>query len=81
MRPDLLTMLGRVLAVVGVVLLVGVVGRLVLTVIQAVLPPQLAAGVGEGWSTLLGITSPALGATMALVIVAVVVWVIAGRRR
>jgi hypothetical protein len=74
-------MLGRVLAVVGVVLLIGVVVRLVMVVLQAVLPPALSGGVGEGWSTLLGIISPALGATMALVIVVVAVWVITGRRR
>lgn len=73
-------MLGRVLALVAVVLLVGVVGRLVLAIIQATLPPQLAGGVGQGWSTLLGIIAPGLGATMALVIVVVVVWVVVGHR-
>lgn len=80
MRPDLLAMLGRVLAIVGVVLLIGVVGRLVLAVIQATLPPQLAAGIGQGWSTLIGIITPALGAIMGLVIVVVVVWIFLGRR-
>jgi hypothetical protein len=74
-------MLGRVLAVVGVVLLIGVVVRLVMVVLQAVLPPALSGGVGEGWSTLLGIVAPGLGAVMALVIVTVLCWIVLGRRR
>ena len=73
-------MLGRVLAAVGGVLVVGVVGRLVDMVVQAVLPPPLAAGVGQGWSTLLGIISPAWGAIMGLVLVVVGVWIIVGQR-
>jgi hypothetical protein len=81
MRPELLPILGRALAVLGVLLLVGMVLRLVVAVLQPVLPLFLMAGLADGWATLLGIVAPAVGPIMALVILAAVCWVIVGKRR
>lgn len=80
MRMTIGQVIGRVLAVLGGLLLIGIVLRLIVAILEPVLPAWFMASLSGGWSTLFGILSPALAPIMALVIVIAGVWIVAGKR-
>jgi hypothetical protein len=79
-RQGLGAVLGRVAAVIGGLLLAGIILRLIVAVLAPVLPPGFMGALTAGWNMLFGIVSPAMGAIMAVVILAAICWVIVGRR-
>ena len=81
MRSERLMLLGRVLTILGGLLLVGIVVRLAMAILQPVLPAGLLGALGAGWSTLMAIVSPAIGPIMAVLILAAGCWVAMGRRQ
>ena len=81
MRHNLGSILGRVVAVIGILLLVGIVLRLIVAILAPVLPAQLSHDLVAGWDMLYGIVSPAMAPIMAVGILGAIVWVIIGRRR
>ena len=81
MRPDRLSLLGRVLTVLGGLLLVGIVFRLLVGVLQPVLPGFLMGGLVAGFTTLLDILTPAMGPIMAVLILAALCFILLGRHR
>lgn len=81
MRPNLGTLFGRVVAVIGGLLLAGIVLRLIVAVLQPVLPAKFAHDLAAGFNFLYAIVSPAIPAIGAVGILAALVWVIASRRR
>jgi len=80
MRQSLGQTVGRVLAVLGGLVLVGIVLRLIVAILQPVLPEWFMTSLSGGWSTLFGILSPALAPIFALLILVAGVWIIAGKR-
>ncbi len=74
------TVLGRVLAIIAGLLLVGIVLRLIVAVLSPVLPGALMRDLSAGWNLLYGMVSPAMPAAMAVLILAAVCFVIIGRR-
>ena len=72
---------GRIVAVVAVLLLVGIVLRLIVAILQPVLPAKFSHDLAAGFDFLYGIVSPAMAAIMAVVILGAIVWVILGRHR
>lgn len=80
MRQNLGLYIGRVLAVLGGLVLIGIVLRLIVAVLAPVLPEWLMDSLSGGWSTLFGILSPALAPIFALAILVAGVWIIAGKR-
>ncbi|MEC3980406.1 hypothetical protein [Amycolatopsis sp. H20-H5] len=81
MKHGLGSAVGRVAAVIGGLLLVGIVLRLILAILSPILPSGLMQIVTAGWNTLYGIVSPALPALAAVATLAALVWVLVGRRR
>ena len=81
MRPEFMTYLGRTLAVLGALVVAGIVVRLIVAVLADILPAQLWNGLGAGWTELWNIIAPALGPLAGLGIIAAIVWIIVGRRR
>ena len=81
MRHNLGSILGRVVAVIGMLLLVGIVLRLIVAILAPVLPAQFAHDLTGGWDMLYSIVSPAMAPIMAVGILGAIVWVIIGRRR
>jgi hypothetical protein len=71
---------GRVLAVIGGLLLIGIVLRLIVAILSPVLPEWFLAALTGGWWTLFGILSPAMAPIMALAILIAIVWVVVGKR-
>jgi hypothetical protein len=74
------TLLGRVLLVIAGLFVVGIVLRLIVAVLEPVLPAILMRDLGAGWNFLYGIVAPAMPAVMAILILAAVAWVLTGRR-
>ena len=72
---------GRVLTVVGALVLVGLTLRLIVGVLRPVLPAQLMQGLGSGWQLLYGIVAPSVPYAAAIGMVWLVVWVLTGRWR
>jgi hypothetical protein len=81
MRPNIGTIFGRVVAVVSGLLLAGIVLRLIVAILQPVLPARLSHDLAAGFDFLYAIVSPAIPAIGAVGILAALVWVIASRRR
>ena len=81
MRSGFGPVLGRMVAVVAGLLLVGIVLRLIVAVLQPVLPAQFAHDLASGWGMLYGIVSPAIAPIAAVGILLAVVWVISALRR
>jgi hypothetical protein len=81
MRPEFGVVLGRVLAVLGGLVLAGIVLRLVVAVLQPILPAFLMGGLGAGFTTLMNIVSPALGPIAAILILAIMCWIFVGQRK
>lgn len=80
MRMTIGQVIGRVLAVIGGLLLVGIVMRLIVAILSPVLPAWFMDSLAGGWSTLFGILSPAMAPIMALAILIAIVWVVVGKR-
>lgn len=68
------------LAVIGGLLLIGIVMRLIVAILSPVLPVWFMDSLTGGWSTLFGIVSPAMAPIMALAILIAIVWVVVGKR-
>lgn len=81
MRPGIGAVVGRVVAVIAGLLLVGLAMRLVMAMLSPILPPGFMQAVTGGWDLLFGMVGPALPAIMAAIILAAGVWVFIGRRR
>jgi hypothetical protein len=81
MRQGIGPILGRVVAVIAGLLVVGIVLRLIMAILSPVLPAPFMQIVTAGWNTLFGIVSPALVPIIAIGILAAVCWVVIGRRR
>jgi hypothetical protein len=81
MRGGLGPILIRAGAVVGGLLVVGIILRLLTAVLSPVLPTQFRQSLNAGWGTLFSIVAPAAPAIFAVLILAAVIWVIIGRRR
>jgi hypothetical protein len=80
MRAGLGPVVGRVVAVVGGLLLVGLAIRLILAMLLPILPASFMSAVTAGWNTLFGMVGPALPAIAAALILGAIVWIIIGRR-
>lgn len=80
MRQGIGPALGRIVAVVGVLLVVGLVLRLVLAILSPVLPPTFNRDLMAGWDFLYSFVAPAMPPIMAAVILGLLVWVVVGRR-
>jgi hypothetical protein len=81
MRHGAGSILGRIVAVIAGLLVVGIVLRLLGGVLQPVLPGWLFDMLNLGWGLVLGIVGPALGPLVAIGMVGALVWVFVGRRR
>ncbi|HKR82506.1 MAG TPA: hypothetical protein VJR27_05945 [Candidatus Saccharimonadales bacterium] len=81
MRGGLGLILGRIAGAIGGLLFIGIILRLLVAILQPVLPGGLMQAVSSGWDMLFRIVSPALPAIFAVIILGAVVWVIIGRRR
>lgn len=81
MRPVLVTVVARLLAILAGLLIVGIVVRLLGAVLRPVLPPELMTALDAGWDTLLALLAPAFGPIMAILILAALVWIAASRRQ
>ena len=66
----------RVVAIIGGLLVFGLVLRLLGAVLQPVLPGSLMQTLSDGWTLLYGLVSPAMAAITAVAILAAIVWVI-----
>ncbi len=75
------SILGRVAAIVGALLCVGVVLRLIVAILQPVLPDLLWRSLTAGWELLYGVISPAVPAVIAVGVLCAIGWVILGNRR
>ena len=75
------TVLGRIAAVIGSLLLLGLFLRLLMLILRPILPPALMTTLSDGWSTLMALIDPALGPLAAVGILATLVWVVIGRRK
>ena len=80
MRSGFGLILGRIAVVLAGLAVAGIVGKLVLLVLAVVLPGAMTGFLAAGWAKLLGIVGPAVGGLAALTLVAIGVWVVAGRR-
>jgi len=81
LRSTFSSILGRVAAVIGALLLLGLFLRLLMLILQPILPPSLMTPLSNGWSILMALVGPALGPLAAVGILAALVWVIIGRRK
>lgn len=80
MHRGLTSILGRFIAAIGIILLVGVVLRLIVGILEPVLPAGFMHDLSSGWGLLYSILSPALAPIYALLIVAGFIWVAIGKR-
>jgi hypothetical protein len=73
--------LGRVVAIIAGLLLLGLVLRLTAAILSPVLPPALMGYLTGGWDMLFNsLLGPALPAIMAAVILGAICWIVIGRR-
>lgn len=68
------------MAVIAGLLLIGIILRLIVAILQPVLPPGFMGALTAGWNMLFGIVAPAMPAIMAVAILAAICWVVLGRR-
>lgn len=81
MRQGLNAALVRVVAVIAGLLLVGIILRLILAILEPVLPAQFTRDLMAGWNLLYSIVSPAMPPILAVGILCGLCWVIVGKRR
>jgi hypothetical protein len=67
---------GRVIAVVGGILIVGLALRLLGNILKPVLPGALMQALSDGWNLLYGMVSPAVAAIAAAAILVALCWVV-----
>jgi hypothetical protein len=79
MRNGFNSTLIRIAAVIAGLLFVGICLRLLLGILQPVLPGVLMLALQGGWDMLLSIVSPALPAIAAVGILAALVWALSKR--
>ena len=75
------SILGRVAAIVGALLCVGILLRLVVAILQPVLPELLWRDLAAGWELLYSVISPAVPPVIAVGVLCAIGWVILGNRR
>ncbi|WP_163511619.1 hypothetical protein [Fodinicola acaciae] len=80
MKVTIGPILGRSLAAVGVLLLAGLFIKLIVAILQPVLPVWFMLGLTAGWGMLWAAISPAIPAIAAAAILVAIVWIILGRR-
>lgn len=80
MRGAAWPVLIRVIAVIVSLALVGIVLKLIGSILTPVLPTTFMAALSAGWAYLYGLLSPAIPAIGALAILALLIWIILGRR-
>lgn len=80
MRYGLGPILGRVVAVIAALLVVGIVLQLFVAILSPVLPAQFRRDLGFGWDLLYSMVSPAMAPIMAIVILCALCWIFIGRR-
>lgn len=73
--------LGRVAAVVAGLACMGVMLRLLVAILQPVMPDMLWRNLAAGWDLLYTIISPALPAVIAVGVLCALGWVVLGHRR
>jgi hypothetical protein len=74
-------MLGRVAAIIGGLLAIGIALRLIVAILQPVLPSQLMHDILAGWDLFYGIVSPAMVPIIAVGSLCAVGWIILGIRK
>jgi len=70
----------RVLSVIAGLALVGIVLKLVGAILSPILPAQFKAALSEGLAWLFAQVGPAVPAIGALAVLALLLWIITGRR-
>lgn len=80
MRVSWSQILGRVLAIVGGLLLAGVVIQLVVAALRPVLPAVVMKDITAGWNMLYSTVRPAAAPIFALLILGAVIYIALGRR-
>lgn len=65
----------RIVTLVCSLILVGLVLRLIASVFQPVLPPELMKSLGDGWRLLYGLVAPSMPAVAAVGMVAAIFWI------
>jgi hypothetical protein len=80
MRHSPWSLAARVFAVIAVLALVGIVLRLIGSILVPLLPPTMMQALSSGWNQLYSLVGPAIGPIGALAILALLVWIILGRR-
>ena len=80
MRHPLGPILGRVAAVIGVVMVIGIILRLLLAILTPILPGTTMQALTAGWGLFYGIVSPALPAVIAVGILLAISWIITMRK-
>jgi hypothetical protein len=81
MRFSVGAVVGRIVVGLAIVLLGAIALRLVAAMLGPLLPPGFISAVKAGWELLASSISPGIAGLMALAIVGVAWWVIAGRGR
>ena len=75
------SILGRVVMVIAGLLLLGVILKLIVSVLAPVLPSQLSQGLVAGWNLLYALVSPAIPPIMAVGILCAICWIFIGLRK
>lgn len=81
MKQGLGSIIGRIVAVVAGLLVLGIVLKLLMGILSPILPAGLMQIVSGGWNALFGIVSPALPAVAGVLILGALVWAFVGKRR
>ncbi|MEY9861526.1 hypothetical protein ABH935_007167 [Catenulispora sp. GAS73] len=71
----------RVLIAISGLALAGLVLKLIGSILTPILPASFNSALSSGWTYLLGLVNPALPAIGALAILALLLWIVAGRGR
>jgi hypothetical protein len=81
MHSGFRTILGRVVTIFAVLLGTGIVLRLLMLVLNPILPSGLMQILTTGWTVLFSLVQPALGPLVAIAILGAIAWVFIGRHR
>lgn len=81
MRHSLGSILGRVAAVIGGLLFIGLTARLVLAILAGVLPGQFSQALVAGWNLVYQAISSGVPALIAVVILCAIAWILVGNHR
>ncbi|HEX3783104.1 MAG TPA: hypothetical protein VHX38_25840 [Pseudonocardiaceae bacterium] len=81
MKQGLGSIVGRIVAVIAGLLVLGIALKLIMGILSPILPVGLMQIVSGGWNALFGIVGPALPATTAVLILGALCWAFIGKRR